>query len=353
VPTERDDDRPVGRLLVTGVPGWLTAGLFASLSHAPLRGLTEIRCLVQPGQQASIPTMFSGIPVDFVQGDLLDAPSLRAATAGVDTVMHAAGVLHVRRTNDFYEINTRGTQRLLEAALDAKVQRFVLISSNAAAGRSTSRSKLLTEADPARPLSHYGRSKLLAEEGVLAARDRMEVVVSRPCMFYGPPVPARHVEVYQRIRTGRMPLVGSGDYARSLTYIDSLVQGTRLALVRAAARGQVYYISDAAVYTTKRVVEAMAAAIGVEPRFLPVPGLVGPLAYATDVSLARLGVYWQTVHLVGESDWHVGVTCAKARDELGYAPMVEIEEGMRRAVDWCRANGYLAQASQAATVAAS
>jgi len=133
----------------------------------------------------------------------------------------------------------------------------------------------------------------------------------RPCMFYGPPVPPRHIEVYERVVHGRMPLVGSGNYARSLTYIDNLVQGCRLGLMHPAASGQTYYISDRPVYTTKQVVEAMGRALGVEPRFFPVPAIVGPVAYQVDMALARAQRYWQTLHLVGESDWNVGVSCAK------------------------------------------
>ncbi len=330
-------------MLLTGVPGWLTDALLQSLRTTPGPGLTAVRCLVQPGVRIAIGAAEdeAGIPVECAIGDLRDPASLTAALQGIDTVLHAAGVLHVRRTRDWYEINTYGTARLVEAAVAARVERFVFVSSNAAAGRSDRRERPLTEADPPRPLSHYGRSKWLAEQAVAAHQGRIETVILRPCMFYGPPVPARHVEVYQRVLRGRMPLVGDGQFARSLTYIDNLVQACWLAMAHPAASGQTYFISDRPVYTTRQVVEAMAVALGVPPRFLPLPRGVAPVAYRLDLALARAGLYWQTLHLVGEADWHVGVSCEKACRELGYAPTVELHEGMKRAVAWCRATGKL------------
>jgi nucleoside-diphosphate-sugar epimerase len=330
-------------VLLTGVPGWLTDALLQSLRTTPGPGLTAVRCFVQPGVRIAIGAAegAAGIPVECAIGDLRDPASLTAALQGVDTVLHAAGVLHVRRTRDWYEINTYGTARLVEAAVAARVERFVFVSSNAAAGRSDRRERPLTEADPPRPLSHYGRSKWLAEQAVAAYQGRIETVILRPCMFYGPPVPARHVEVYRRVLQGRMPLVGGGHFARSLTYIDNLVQACWLAATHPAASGQTYFISDRPVYTTRQVVEAMATALGVPPRFLPLPRGVAPVAYRLDMALARAGLYWQTLHLVGEADWHVGVSCEKACRELGYAPTVELYEGMKRAVAWCRATGKL------------
>ena len=103
----------------------------------------------------------------------------------------------------------------------------------------------------------------------------------------------------------------------------------------------VYYVADRTPYTTRKVVEAMADALGVKPRFLPLPAFVADLAYKTDQVLSTMGVYAQTVHLVGEANWNVGVSIDKARAELTYAPAVAIEEGMRRAVEWCRARGQL------------
>jgi nucleoside-diphosphate-sugar epimerase len=249
--------------------------------------------------------------------------------------------MHVDRIGEYYAVNSEGTRALARAASAAGVRRFVYVSSNAAGGKSSAKGRLCEETDVDAPLSHYGRSKLLGERWVFATPGEMERSVIRSCMLYGPPVPMRHVEVYRRIATGRMPLVGGGDYARSLSHVDNLVQGVRLALTSSAASGQVFNIADAEVYTTRRVVEAMAQALGVRPRYLPLPAFAAKVAHSVDWLLASVDRYQQEIHLVGEADWHVGVSIEKARRLLGYAPTVTIEQGMRGAIEWCRQRGLL------------
>ena len=336
-------DRNIGRLLITGVPGWLTGALLASFVESEPQGLTSMRCLVQRQLSIDADLFLRDYPLEMeiVYGDLRDADSLSTALRGVDTVLHSGAILHVRHTRDWYETNSSGTKKLAAEAVKAGVERFVFISSNAAAGRSDSYDHLRTEAEKPRPLSHYGKSKWLAEQAVNALQAQMETVILRPCMFYGPPVPKRHIDVYQRILDGRMPLVGDGNFARSLSHIDNLVQGSLLALTHPAAVGQTYYIADRLVYTTRQVTEAMAKALKVIPRFIQLPRLMAPLAYNLDMTLAAAGFYLQTLHLVGEADWHVGVSIEKACRELGYDPKVELFEGMQQAVDWCRSKGLI------------
>jgi nucleoside-diphosphate-sugar epimerase len=332
-----------GTLLVTGVPGWLADAFLRSLGRDPISDVSRVRCLVQTSSSLDglEPKNRWGIEAEVVRGDLQDTASLAQAVAGVDYVIHGAAIMHVRRIEEFYAINTQGTRNLAWAAAKAGVRRFVYLSTNAAAGRGDAPERLVRETDADNPLSHYGRSKWLGERSLFDAPGHMERTVLRPCMFYGPPVPRRHVDVYRRIAHGWMPLVGSGKYARSLTYIDNLLQGVRLALSKSSAASQIYNIADAEPYTTRQVTEAMARALEARPRYIPLPGIVATLAFRADGLLASLGFYQQTLHLLGEANWNVGVSIEKARRELGYTPKVGIEEGMRAAVRWCRERGLL------------
>jgi UDP-glucose 4-epimerase len=334
-------------LAVTGVPGWLTQALLEDLSASD-SGISEVRALVHPSfvprsreLREQNPILASIHPLDL--GDTESRADEGEALRGVDVLIHSAAMIHVHRTSDWYRVNTDGTARLAQAARAAGVRRFVFISSNAAGGRCKSDTQVLTESDPAKPLSHYGRSKRLAEQALMQMHEPgiFEVAVLRPSMFYGPPVPDRHVDVYRRIISGRMPMVGDGHYRRSITYIGNLVQATRLAMTHPAAGGEIFYVVDQPVYTTRSITEAMATALGVPLRILPLPAFAGPVAYCADRVLGAAGLYWQNLHLVGEAHWHVALSCAKIQQRLGYEPAVTIQDGMRRAVEWCRSQGKL------------
>lgn len=337
----------VKSLAMTGVPGWLTQALLDDLAAEPLDALQEIRALSHPSFRGPIAVRPGTPPVSLYAIDLAIPEGLAAqcgpALVGVDVVLHTAAVIHVRRTSEWYRVNTEGTLSLARAARDAGVRRFVFISSNAAAGRCESATEVLTEAGTPRPLSHYGRSKWLAEQGLMQLHRPgvFDVAILRPSMFYGPPVPDRHVDVYRRILTGRMPMVGDGRFRRSITYIDNLVQATRQAITHPAAAGETFFVVDRPVYTTRSITEAMASALGVPLKELQLPYLSGPIAYRADQILAAAGIYWQNLHLVGEGHWHVALSCAKLEEKLGWTPSVELEEGMRRAVAWCRERGKL------------
>lgn len=328
-------------LLVTGAPGWLCDVVLARIAASSPR--VNIRCLFQSDLDAARLAAWRKEHPEVshdVRGDLADANSLRAACENLrgGTVLHAAAIIHPGRTSDWYTINRDGTLSLARAAKEQGVWRFVYVSSNAAQGAADSPTKLLTEDMPCNPLSHYGRSKFDAEQGLLKLHEagKFDVVIVRPCMFYGPPVPQRHIDVFKRIQSGRLPLVGGGHYARSLSYIDDLADGIILALHHANAPGEIFNLCDAQPYTTRQVCEAMAAALGVAPKFLSLPGFSASVAYGIDSALAACGIYSMNFHLLGEANWNVGCSSRKATDRLGFAPKVDVVEGYRRAVAWAR-----------------
>jgi nucleoside-diphosphate-sugar epimerase len=329
-------------ILITGYPGWLTEAFFLYLQEHKVGAWDSIRCLVHPDAVLSTDSSSAlTAKLEIIRGDLRDRAVVLRALQGVSHVLHAAGVVHVSKTQDWYTVNTEYTKQLFDASINSNISRFVFVSSNAAAGRSETRGQLLTEEMPARPLSHYGRSKYLAEQYILSRKEEIETVILRPCMFYGPPVPSRHVAIYKRICESRMPLIGSGLYDRSVIHVQNLAELCYLALTRMEAVGQTYYAADDRTYTTKEIVDSMAAALGVQARFLRLPAVVAKIAYRMDMMLAALGVYWQTLHLVGEADWNVGLSCEKAKKELGYTSQRSLNEGMNEAIQWCRTRELL------------
>jgi len=331
------------KLCISGVPGWLSSSVIKNYAEA---SSLCIRAIVQASLNLdTVKREFKseGLSLEFRQADLLNPDSLEACCDGADTILHTAGMIHAKNIKDFYRINVDGTKNFAEKALAAGVKRFVYVSSNAAAGKACSGQGLLNETMPSNPLNDYGKSKYLAEKFLLGLRDEMEIVIIRPCMFYGPPVPLRHVDIYKRILKGRIPLVGKGDYLRSLSNIDNLVEGTKLCLEHPKAAGEIFYISDDSVYTTRQIVESMATALGVEARYLPLPAITAKVAYWVDHLLAKGGIYWQNMHLLGESDWNVGVSNKKAKRVLGYQPKVSLSQGMDAAIKWCRKELMLEQ----------
>ncbi len=326
-------------LLMTGAPGWLGDVVLAQLAAGGMDSQARLACLIQASMPPERHASHAEVTTLF-RGDMRDFASLAQAVpfAAGGVLLHGAGLIHPRRTQEWYTINRDGTLKLAQLAKAAGVRRFVYISSNAAQGVAPAADVLLTEEMPCRPLSHYGRSKYEAEQGLMALHEagRFDVVIARPCMFYGPPVPSRHVDIFKRIQRGRLPLVGGGKYARSLSYIDDLARGVILCLLHPDAAGQIFNLCDSQPSTTQQICEAMAAALNVPPRFIPLPGFSASLAYGVDRLLASVGVYSSNFHLLGEANWNVGNSNEKARRILGYQSTVDVFEGYRRAVAWCR-----------------
>jgi nucleoside-diphosphate-sugar epimerase len=341
-------------VLVTGAAGWLGSRLVESLHRGlpdhealahPQKSL-RIRVLLLPGQDASA-LRKAGARIEFVTGDLRNAADCATFCAGAKnaTLFHTAGIIHPPRVADFYTINRDGTAQLLDAAITAGVRRAVVVSSNSPCGCNPHPDHLFDELSPYRPYMNYGRSKMEMELAVKERSHRIETVLIRAPWFYGPNQPPRQTLFFKMIRDGKAPIVGSGNNLRSMAYVDNLCQGLILAATVKGAAGQTYWIADRQPYSMNEIVDTIERLLETEfghkcaHKRMRLPGFASEIAWVADKSLQALGVYHQKIHVLSEMNKTIACSVARAERELGYRPQVALEEGMRRSLKWCAANG--------------
>jgi nucleoside-diphosphate-sugar epimerase len=147
------------------------------------------------------------------------------------------------------------------------------------------------------------------------------------------------------VRTGKFPLLGDGAQKRSMAYVDNICQGLLLAERTPAADGQTYWIADKRPYAMTEILETiqkvMREDFGVEPgkEQTRLPGFLGTIAQIVDATLQGVGLYQQKIHVLSEMNKTIACSIAKAERELGYAPTVDLEEGMRRSLNWMKTVG--------------
>ncbi len=335
------------KVLITGVPGWL-GGRFLEIlvngfeNEGPVNDW-QIRCLVLPGQDASFITNLSKIKnIEIAYGDVTKIETLRDAVKGVDMIFHVTGIIHAKKIKDLYVINTQGTLNLITQAYHAGVKRFIYISSNSVAGTNLKHHLLMKEEDEPRPYLNYGLSKYHAECIVnnFHVPGKMETVILRPCWFYGPNQPKRQTKFFKMIEKGNPIVFGSGLNFRSMSYVDNTSQAMLLAAAKKEAAGQTYWIADARPYTTLEIYQTVADLLEVKkfsPRFLP--DFSSEVFLLGDKFLQGAGMYQTEIHVAGEMNKDIACSIEKARKELGYNPKVDLKEGMKRSLEWCRKVG--------------
>jgi nucleoside-diphosphate-sugar epimerase len=344
-------------VLVTGAAGWLGRATLDALVHGlaeaprvggPQAGL-RIRALVLPGEEAVVRELAPTAEV--VSGDVREPADVArfCRDARGATMLHLAGVIHPARVRDFHDVNVRGTHNVLSAAIAAGVRRAVVMSSNSPLGCNPHPDHVFDEESPYRPYMGYGRSKMAMEQVVaeLRANAGMETVVIRAPWFYGPFQPPRQTLFFAMIRDGRAPIVGGGENLRSMAYTDNLVQGILLAAMAPNAPGRTYWIADRRPYSMNEIVDTVERLL--ESEFgrpcahgrLRLPGIASEIALLADRVLQAAGLYHQKIHVLSEMNKTIACTVARAERELGYAPTIALEEGMRRSLRWMDERGML------------
>lgn len=331
-------------VVVTGAAGWLGENLMRTI--APERA--QIRALVRDEREAALVDVLSP-NVTSVIGDVRDPAAIARLFEGTHepTVFHTAGVIHVTQgTRQFFDVNTGGTEMVLDGAKRAGASRVVHVSSNSPFGANPTPNDVFTEDSPFNPYMSYGASKLEAEQIVQrhATNGDLHIVIVRPPWFYGPWQPARQTQFLRTVRRGKFPMVGNGSQRRSMVYTGNLVAGMLCAETADVPSGSAYWIADAEPYALSDIFAGIreafvAEGFDVKEGKLRIPVAAARLAEYLDGRLQALGKYSQGMHVMGELKDTIACDVSRARAEIGYDPQVALVEGMRASIQWCVEHG--------------
>jgi nucleoside-diphosphate-sugar epimerase len=254
---------------------------------------------------------------------------------GADALVHAAADTDHGRPTKAQEItNLEGTRNVYEAAHAAGVKRAVHISTEAVLidGRP------IVNADETWPIPEklaggYSRTKAGAERVALAANGNgMDVIVMRPRFVWGRDDTTALPQLVAAVKSGKLVWFDGGDYLTSTTHIANVVEGVRLCLEKGRG-GEVYFVTDAEDIAFRPWVTALLATQGLDASGVKnVPrGLMNFIVNGGELLANLTGgalsgpLGRQEYATVGNT---VTLNIAKAREELGYAPVMSRAEGL-------------------------
>ena len=312
---------------VTGGSGFIGGRLIRRLTRD---GVT-VRALARSDGAAARVREAGAEPV---RGDLDDTAALRRGMAGAEVVFHAAAkVEDWGDPKDFRRVNVLGTRNVVRAARDAGARRFVHVGTEAAlmAGQPLI---AVNEAAPLQPRSPvlYSATKAQAEIEVLTgAGDQLEAVIVRPRFVWGAGDTTLLPQISEQVRSGQWAWVGGGRHRTATTHVENTVEGLVLAATRGRDRG-VWFVTDGGSVVFRDFLSDLIRTQGLEPPDRSVPAPVASAVAATCETLWRLLPLPGRPPLTRFASWIASQECTiditRAREDLGYEPVVTREEGL-------------------------
>lgn len=308
------------RFLVTGGAGFIGSNICRRLVQqgAFVRVLDNL----STGKKSNLADVMDSI--EFIEGDMGEEATARRCMEGIDIVLHQGALPSVPRSVEDPAATHRhcvdATFTLLLAARDAKVKRFVYAASSSAYGDSPTLPKVETMSP--NPRSPYAAAKLFGEYycSVFSKVFGLETISLRYFNVFGPcqnpksqyaaAIPA----FVTSILSDRSPTVyGDGEQSRDFTYVDNVVEANLLAARVPKASGEVINIACGQRITLNKVIELINQIVGKKIRPTYAPPRAGDVRH----SLADI---------------------RKARELIGYEPIVSFEEGLYKAINWYKEN---------------
>ncbi len=325
------------KVFITGATGLIG-------SHLTRRLIEEgigVRALVRNPKKAG---WLKEIGAEIAEGDITNAESLASVVQGCQYVFHAAAWVSERGSKDeIWKANVQGTQNVVNAALNASVERFIHISSCAVYG-----SKQAFDIDESHPTRRTGKlywdSKIDAEEIIQQAQKQhnLPVVIARVSQVYGPGSYQFTIRPVEVIKSGKMILIDGGRHLCKPIFIDNLIDGLMLCAQKDQAAGEILNLTDGYPVPWKDFFGAYGRMLGKET----FPSLPYALAWTAALFFEiQAGVTGKkasfTRSAVNSLRSSNSFSNKKAKTLLNWEPRFNLEQGMLKTELWLRSQGYL------------
>ena len=321
---------------ITGATGFTGSHLARRLRQEGWR----VKCLVRPQSDFKLP---EDLQCEIVTGDLTNPHSYEQALSDVEVLFHIAAFYRDQAHDDvFWKVNFEGTKQLVNAAIRAKVKKFIHCSTAGVHG--AVEHPPADESAPFRPGYAYQESKLAAERFVYEKMQSGDLVGSifRPTGIYGPG-DRRLLKLFKMADAPVTLILGKGKFLYHLTYVDDLIDGILLLEEKPEAEGQIFILAGDEYIELSQLISLIGAIMGTRVHFIQVPfkpvyflatitEYIGKILRINPILYRRrLDFFWKDRAFISY----------KAKTMLGYQPRFSLEKGLENTLNWYKEQGWI------------
>jgi len=324
------------RVLITGASGFvgfhlIEAAITSGLDvYAAVRGASQISHLQEFDIQY--------VELDF---DVVEKLQETIETCKIDYIIHAAGITKARTEAEYNQVNAVYTRNLALASINAKLEKFIFVSSLAALGPLSDLTGVLHDDSAAHPVTSYGKSKLLAEQ-YLSEIPELPLIVIRPTAVYGP----REKDIFilfNSINKGLEPYIGQFQQQLSFVYVKDLAAIVVKALQTDVSQ-QSYNVSDGYIYDRYALADLSKKTLKKKTLKFHLPVAVVNLL----ASSMELLYSWSTkaptlnkekMQELTAVNWACDISAI--RSSLGFSPKYNLALGLTETLNWYKKNNWL------------
>jgi nucleoside-diphosphate-sugar epimerase len=312
------------RVLLTGATGFLGSHIAEVLVQHDFR----VRCTVRSSSSLK---WLEGLELEKIHVNFSDEGSLQKACQGVDVVVHNAGITRAKNDNEFFEVNTYGTERLAKAAIQAKVSRFIFISSLEARGPDGF----------ATAISAYGQSKLEAERRLEKLSNDIEMILLRPAGVYGPR-DTDLLTLFQLAKYGFLTVPATNGRLQPIHGRD--VAEAVLATINGKAQLGPFDVAEPHTYSWQDMAQKLEVAMGRKLRVIRIPREVFLTAgYASEMFGKLLNQAPKLDRRRAKSFAYYTYTCDTTpfKEAFGWQARISLLDGLAETAAWYKQNKWL------------